>query len=64
MEELTEQQIKEKIAYDYSQRFKQMYPDCWQYACNVYEHFQQPISPTNAKWLMDRQDYEQYQEYF
>jgi hypothetical protein len=61
---MTEHEIKQKIAYDYSERFRAMYPDPWQYACNVYEHFMSGPQPTNAKWLSQREDYEEYARYF
>jgi len=68
---MNEQEIKEKIAYDFHERLKRFDPETkddrerdWAFACRVYEHFNKPIQPTNAKWLSEREDYQEYQRYF
>jgi len=68
---MNEQEIKEKIAYDHGQKFKKKYPYApddpicdWRFTCNVWEHFQKPIDPTDTMWLAEREEYQEYQEYF
>ncbi len=67
---LTEQEIKEKIAFQYHQKFKRIIPDRpddperdWRYAENVYHHYTNPRQD-NPIWNQDDIGYQEFGGYF
>lgn len=67
---MTEQGIKEKIAFQYHQKFKRIFPDRpddpvrdWNFACNVHYHYTNP-RPDNPIWNQDDVDYQEFAGYF
>jgi hypothetical protein len=67
--EMTEHEIKAKIAYIYYKKFKKLKKAedrerDWALACLVWNHFQEKINPTNARWLAQRDDYQEFMGFF